>query len=76
MPTGSIQRNPMIPDDIKQVYLTAWDLDPIEIIDMAADRAPFIDQSQSLVLAVRRQSPALLVRRNITYLFSLTYKAY
>ena len=52
---------PDVPDDVKAVYRTTWDLDPIDLIDMAADRAPFIDQSQSLTLGVRRPTPELMV---------------
>ena len=59
--TGSLQLCPILPDDIKAVYRTVWDLNPIDLIDMAADRAPFIDQSQSLTLGIRRPTPALMV---------------
>lgn len=39
-----------------------WDLDPADLIDMAADRGPFVDQSQSLTLGIRHPTPALMVR--------------
>ena len=58
---GSIQLCPGIPDDLKAVYRTMWDIDPVDLIDMAADRAPFVDQSQSLTLGVRRPTPSLMV---------------
>ena len=58
---GSLQRCPDIPDDLKAIYRTAWDIDPADLIDMAADRAPFIDQSQSLTLGIRRPTPDLMV---------------
>lgn len=45
---GSIQRIKQIPDDIKALYKTVWELSQRVIIDMAADRGAFIDQSQSL----------------------------
>lgn len=45
---GSIQNVAEIPEDIKQLYLTVWEMKMKSLIDMAADRAPFIDQSQSL----------------------------
>lgn len=54
-----------MPADIKAVYRTVWDLNPIDLIDMAADRAPFIDQSQSLTLGVRHPTPALMVRSSV-----------
>lgn len=45
---GSIQTVPGIPDDIKALYKTAWELSQRTLIDMAADRGPFVCQSQSL----------------------------
>lgn len=36
-----------IPDEIKQLYKTVWELSQRTLIDMAADRGAFIDQSQS-----------------------------
>jgi len=45
---GSIQRVPNIPDDLKAIYKTVWEISQKSIIDMAADRGAFIDQSQSL----------------------------
>lgn len=45
---GSIQKIPNIPDDIKEIYKTAWEIPQKNIIDMAIDRAPFIDQTQSM----------------------------
>ena len=47
---GSIQDVPRIPDDLKTVYRTAWELPQKSLIEMAADRGAFIDQSQSLNL--------------------------
>ncbi|KAG0200062.1 Ribonucleoside-diphosphate reductase large subunit [Mortierella sp. GBA30] len=45
---GSIQQIPGIPDDLKRLYRTTWEISQKAIIDMAADRGAFIDQSQSL----------------------------
>jgi ribonucleoside-diphosphate reductase subunit M1 len=45
---GSIQQIPTIPDELKRIYKTVWELSQKVIIDMAADRGAFIDQSQSL----------------------------
>lgn len=45
---GSIQRIPNIPDEIKALYKTVWEISQRSIIQMAADRGAFIDQSQSL----------------------------
>uniref|UniRef100_A0A914YU72 Ribonucleotide reductase large subunit domain-containing protein n=1 Tax=Panagrolaimus superbus TaxID=310955 RepID=A0A914YU72_9BILA len=47
---GSIQNIPEIPIEIKELYKTVWEISQRDIIDMAADRGPFIDQSQSLNL--------------------------
>lgn len=47
---GSIQHIPGIPDDVKQLYKTVWEISQKSIINQSADRGPFIDQSQSLNL--------------------------
>jgi ribonucleoside-diphosphate reductase alpha chain len=47
---GSIQPIDGIPQEIKELYKTAWEIKQRSIIDMAADRGAFIDQSQSLNL--------------------------
>lgn len=45
---GSIQEIPEIPQRIKDIYRTVWEISQKSILEMAADRGPFIDQSQSL----------------------------
>ena len=45
---GSIQNIDEIPENIKELYKTAWEISQKEILDMAADRGAYIDQSQSL----------------------------
>lgn len=45
---GSIQNIPEIPDNLKAIYKTVWEIKQKDLIDMAADRGAFIDQSQSL----------------------------
>jgi ribonucleoside-diphosphate reductase alpha chain len=47
---GSIQHIHEIPQAIRDLYRTAWELPQKALIDMAAARGPFIDQSQSLNL--------------------------
>jgi ribonucleotide reductase alpha subunit len=47
---GSIQNIEEIPQNIKDLYRTAWEIKQKVIIDMAADRQPFVDQSQSMNL--------------------------
>ncbi|KAI0740316.1 ribonucleotide reductase [Earliella scabrosa] len=53
---------PYVPDDLKEIYRTAWELEPFVMVDMAADRAPYIDQSQSLSLYIDAPNTALLMR--------------
>ena len=45
---GSVQNVPEISKEIRDVYKTVWEIPQRVILDMAADRAPFICQSQSL----------------------------
>ncbi|WP_231120511.1 ribonucleoside-diphosphate reductase subunit alpha [Cognatilysobacter tabacisoli] len=49
---GSIQGLAQIPESLRQVYRTAWELPMRSLIDMAAERGAFIDQSQSLNLFI------------------------
>jgi len=49
---GSVQNIPNIPDRIKELYRTVWELSQKTIIDMSADRGAYICQSQSLNLFV------------------------
>ena len=45
---GSVQSIPEIPQNIKDIYKTVWEISQKSIIDMSADRGAFICQSQSL----------------------------
>jgi ribonucleoside-diphosphate reductase alpha chain len=47
---GSVQSIPVLPDEVKALYRTAWELPQRALIEQAVARAPFIDQSQSLNL--------------------------
>jgi ribonucleoside-diphosphate reductase alpha subunit len=58
--SGSVQDIPEIPDDVKEVYKTVWEISQRSIIDMAADRARFIDQSQSMNLFVENPTVSKL----------------
>ena len=49
---GSVQAIDELPEDLRAVYRTVWELPMRALIDMAADRGAFIDQSQSLNLFV------------------------
>ncbi|KAJ3575356.1 hypothetical protein NP233_g1163 [Leucocoprinus birnbaumii] len=54
---GSVQNIPSIPDDVKAIYKTVWEISQKKVLDLAANRGPFICQSQSL--NVHLQSPTL-----------------
>ena len=57
---GSIQHIDFIPQDIKNLYKTVWELSMKDIIDMARHRGYFIDQSQSLNLFMEGATMAKL----------------
>ena len=44
---GSVQAIAEIPEDLKELYKTTWEIKQKHVIDMAADRGAYIDQSQS-----------------------------
>jgi ribonucleoside-diphosphate reductase alpha chain len=50
MAEGSIQGERELPETLRAIYRTAWEIPMRSLIDMAADRGAFIDQSQSLNL--------------------------
>ncbi len=54
---GSIQTISEIPEDIRNVYRTVWEIPQKSLIDLAAARGPYIDQSQSLNLFI--ESPTI-----------------
>ncbi|XP_017780161.1 PREDICTED: ribonucleoside-diphosphate reductase large subunit-like [Nicrophorus vespilloides] len=51
---GSIQNIPTIPDNIKSLYKTVWEISQRTLINMAADCGAFIDQSQSLNIHIAK----------------------
>ncbi|MAO07948.1 MAG: ribonucleoside-diphosphate reductase subunit alpha [Alteromonas sp.] len=57
---GSIQHIEEIPQDLKELYKTVWELSMKDIIDMARHRGYFIDQSQSLNLFMENANYAKL----------------
>jgi len=57
---GSIQNVHSIPDDIKELYKTVWEIKQRSMMDMAADRGAFIDQSQSLNVHIAEPSAGKL----------------
>ena len=50
---GSVQAIPEIPIHLKMLYRTSWEIKQRALIDMAADRGAFIDQSQSFNVFVQ-----------------------
>ncbi|MCX7807729.1 MAG: ribonucleoside-diphosphate reductase subunit alpha, partial [Deltaproteobacteria bacterium] len=67
---GSVQSIEEIPGELRLVYRTAWELPQKSLIDMAAERAPFIDQSQSLNLFVENPD---ITRLSAMYFYCLLY---
>jgi ribonucleoside-diphosphate reductase alpha chain len=47
---GSVRQITALPEEVRELFRTAWELPQRALIDLAAARAPFIDQSQSLNL--------------------------
>ena len=47
---GSVENISEVPNELKEIYKTVWEVSQKTVIDMAADRAPFIDQTQSMNL--------------------------
>lgn len=56
---GSVQHLD-IPSDLKELYKTVWEIKQRNVLDMAADRGAYIDQSQSLNIHMVDASPAKL----------------
>jgi len=57
---GSVQGLEEVPSDLKALYKTAWEIKQRVVVDMAADRGPYIDQSQSLNIFMRGATSAKL----------------
>ncbi len=53
---GSVQEIDELPQELRQLYRTAWELPMKALIDLAAARGPFLDQSQSLNLFMETPS--------------------
>lgn len=51
---GSVQNIPCIPQNIKDLYKTVWEIKMKCVLDMASDRQAFVDQSQSLNIYLAR----------------------
>jgi ribonucleoside-diphosphate reductase alpha subunit len=57
---GSVQGLDGIPDTLKSIYRTVWEIPQKSILDMSADRGAYIDQSQSLNIFMENPSVAKL----------------
>lgn len=57
---GSIQQIHGVPDNLKAIYRTVWEISQKSILDMAADRGVYIDQSQSLNIFMENPTLAKL----------------
>ncbi|KAK1621310.1 hypothetical protein QYE76_026827 [Lolium multiflorum] len=57
---GSVQKITEIPDDLKAIYKTVWEIKQKTVVDMAVDRGCYIDQSQSLNIHMDQASSGKL----------------
>ena len=65
MENGSVQNIPEIPTQIKEVYKTVWEMSQKRILQMAANRSIFIDQSQSLNLFIDNATKSKLLAAHL-----------
>ncbi|KAI2611623.1 ribonucleoside-diphosphate reductase large chain [Hypoxylon fragiforme] len=63
---GSIQNIPNIPTEIKTLYKTVWEISQKTVVQMAADRGAFIDQSQSLNIHMREPTMGKITSMHFT----------
>jgi len=62
---GSVQNIPEIPTELKETYKTVWEMSQKRILQMAANRSVFIDQSQSLNLFIDNVTKPKLLAAHI-----------
>ncbi len=65
MENGSVQNIPEIPTELKEIYKTVWEMSQKRILNMAANRSIFIDQSQSMNLFVSGVTKAKLLAAHL-----------
>ena len=65
MENGSIQNIPEIPTDLKEIYKTVWEMSQKKILNMAANRSVYIDQSQSMNLFISGVNKAKLLAAHL-----------
>ena len=66
MKNGSVQEIEEIPAKTREVYKTVWEIKQKRILEMAATRSPFIDQSQSLNIHMEGANAAKLTSLHFT----------
>ncbi|KAK3043900.1 hypothetical protein RJ639_000599 [Escallonia herrerae] len=57
---GSVSKIPEIPEELKAIYKTVWEIKQKTLVDMAVDRGCYIDQSQSLNIHMDQPDPGKL----------------
>ena len=57
---GSISKINIIPQNIKDIYRTVWEIPQKSIIEMAADRGPYVDQTQSMNIFLKKPNFVIL----------------
>ena len=65
MENGSIQNIPEIPTELKEIYKTVWEMSQKRILNMAANRSVYIDQSQSMNLFISGVNKAKLLAAHL-----------
>ena len=65
---GSVQDIDGIPEDLKALYKTVWEISQKRVLEMAADRGVYIDQSQSLNVHIAEPSMAKLTSNAFLWL--------
>jgi ribonucleoside-diphosphate reductase alpha chain len=65
MENGSIQNIPEIPTELKEIYKTVWEMSQKRILNMAANRSVYIDQSQSMNLFISNVNKAKLLAAHL-----------
>ncbi|KAJ8121168.1 hypothetical protein ONZ43_g2315 [Nemania bipapillata] len=63
---GSVQNIPSIPAEVKALYKTVWEISQRTVVQMAADRGAFIDQSQSLNIHMREPTMGKITSMHFT----------
>lgn len=64
MYSGSVQGLSEVPSKVKEIFKTVWEISQKAVIDQAADRSPFVCQSQSMSLYLQSPSMNQLVRQS------------